>query len=591
MIRTGKVVRRLWPLFLIVFAFTPRSAAQNVEVEATVSETQIYTGERVSLSVRISGNFKEVQRPDLSDIDGFSFLNSSPSVSRQYSIINGNASYNYSYSYILVAQQTGDYRIPPIAVTVDGEIYRTDPIEVSVINRSTSPDPKPDPRDDIFLKLEVSDEQPVTGQQLITNLTLYFKSGIEVRSYQLVPGWKAEGFWKEELISKERPQSESVILDGVRFRKARLLQYALFPTKSGELTISPFEIVVSVRKTRSFDDPLSSFFSGFGSNEQRVNLLTDPVTIDVEGLPPISDASTVGAVGSFNFERSLNTRTAMVGETIEISTTIKGSGNIPLISKPDYELPQGLEIYDPQENTSINRDNQRISGTKTYTDIVIPRKPGNYSIPEEKLVYFNPASGRYVTETLPPLNFSVRRNPDADITSPASLSFDIKPVTGLATWIQPEDRPLTARWWFWAGILLPAIIIGVAYRQKIYRDRMRSDRSFARSEQAGQHAEERLQQAIRYSDQEKIKEAYNSLHKALTGFIGDKLDLPEAGLSDHQYLSELDSRGVDSETIRKIRMLLNKSATISYAPDVSHDYLKSHVGLAEEMINQLKEEL
>ena len=303
--------------FFLVFVLlgSPFSWAQsNVSVEASLSQTTVYTGERVSLSISISGNFNNVSRPELPQFENFRLLSDNPSTSRSYRYVNGQSTVSYTYSYYLIAQKQGEYQLPSVSVSIDGETYTTDTIPVNVIDQSesaTSNDSSGQP--DIFLKLEVSDKQPVTGQQVITDVILYFRDGLEVNSYQPVPGWKAEGFWKEELENSGRPRAESTVLNGIRYRKARLLQFSLFPTKSGELEISPYKIVVAVRSARSGNDPFSSFFSGFGSNQREVELSSDPITVDVQSLSPTDDATYIGAVGNFDISRSISTSNALVG--------------------------------------------------------------------------------------------------------------------------------------------------------------------------------------------------------------------------------------------------------------------------------------
>lgn len=579
--------------FSLFGLFALKSQAQpKVSVVATVSETTIYTGERVSLSVEVSGDFNNVSRPELPEFEGLRLLSNNPSTSRSYSFVNGQTSSSYSYSYYLIAQDTGTYTIPSITIMIDGEEFTTESIDIEIVDRnSAAAEPQESNRPDIFLRMEISDNTPVTGQQLIADIILYFKDGLEVNSYQPVPGWKAEGFWKEELENTERPRAESTVINGVRFRKARLLQFALFPTKTGELNISPYEIIVSVRAAASRDDPFSSFFGGFGSNQRQVELETEPIELDVSTLPELENGSYLGAVGNFNISRRISTNEAVAGESIEIETVVRGTGNVPLITKPEYELPDGLEVYDPQETTSLNRRNQNISGTKTFTDVLIARTPGSYTIPEKTVAYYNPVRNQYVKETLPALTFTVVRDPDSAIASEQTLTFAVKPITGLATWTTPDQRSLAGRWWFWAGLLLPLAVLGVGYWQKSYIDKMTNNTAFARATKASEKADERLALALKKSEEGNIKEAYNLLNKALTGFIGDKLNLPEAGLSIQSYASALQDKGVDMNLIKNVRMLLDKCATISYAPDTSHSYLKSHVGLAESIIEKLKKEL
>jgi hypothetical protein len=593
--KTGKSIYSVAFFLVFLLLGSPSSWAQpNVSVEASLSQTTIYTGERVSLSIKISGNFNNVSRPDLPEFENFRLLSNNPSTSRSYSYVNGESTVSYTYSYYLIAQKKGEFQLPSVSVSIDGETHTTDSIPVNVIDHdesATSEDTSGQP--DIFLKLEVSDKQPVTGQQIITDVILYFRDGLEVNSYQPVPGWKAEGFWKEELENSGRPRAESTVLNGVRYRKARLLQFSLFPTKSGELDISPYKIVVAVRSARSGNDPFSSFFSGFGSNQREVELSSDPITVDVQPLSPTGNATYVGAVGNFDISRSISTNNALVGESIEIETRVRGSGNIPLISKPTYDLPEGLEIYEPQENTRLNRSNSTISGSKSFTDVIIARSPGNYTIPAKTVSYYNSSRDRYITTTLEALTFSIDENPEAIASSENSGRFPISPITGLASWVVISQEPadLMEIWWFWAGLTIPLAIFGVAYWRKSYVKKMQTNTAFARSVKASDKARQRLEKAIEVSKQGDVKQAYNLLQKAITGFISDRLNMPEAGLSNREYIQALKEQGVEENLVKNVRMLLDKCATISYAPNTHHAYLKSHVGLAESTLEKLKKVL
>ena len=292
--RIGKffcAIGLLLPLLVLPTAY----ALGQISVQASVSETTIYTGERVSLSVEVSGDFSNVSRPDLPDFGGgLRLLSNNPSTSRSYQYRNGQSTTSYTYSYFLVAQNKGEYQVPPVSITIDGETYQTDPIDVKIVDRNESASSSGSDTPDIFLRLDVSDNEPVTGQQIVTDVVLFFRDGLEVNSYQPVPGWKAEGFWKEELQNTSRPKATSTIINGIRYRKARLLQFSLFPTKAGELEISPFKIIVSVRSAQSRDDPFSSLFGG--NNQRQVELSSEPLTVDVQSLPPVKKSDYLGAV-------------------------------------------------------------------------------------------------------------------------------------------------------------------------------------------------------------------------------------------------------------------------------------------------------
>lgn len=416
------------------------------------------------------------------------------------------------------------------------------------------------------------------GEQVIANVVLYFKSDVEVSSYQPSPGWKAEGFWKEDLENRQQARTTSTLINGVRYQRAVLLQQAIFPTKSGELTLSPFEVVVQVRKRNCRRDIFS-----FGLGQERMELNTLPVTVNVRPLPDVDNAVFSGAVGKFEISRTLEPNEAFVGESVEINTSITGQGNIPLIVKPEYEYPEALELYDPQESSSITRNNQQIGGSKTFTDIVIARNEGEYVIPEQRFAYYDPELRRYRNITLPLLTLEVKRDPRLVNSSANEYRFEITPMTGLANWVSSSQNHLHQKTWVWFLLILPIASLAGAFVVRTYTERMNNDSAFARSQKAREKALTTLSEAVKTED---IKSGYHFIEKALIQFVTDKLDLPQAGLSIKELSDAILTKG-DAESAQELKRLLDKCETISYAPNTSQEGLNADIQRAKELIKKV----
>ncbi|MAL18360.1 MAG: hypothetical protein CL670_02785 [Balneola sp.] len=577
-------MRKIGKLFSVFFLFivlacTNSIQAQNITVSSSLSETNIYSGEQVSLQVVISGSsMGSVQQPALPEIEGLRWLRGSTSRGQKYSLVNGNPTVTYTFGYSLIAQSPGEYTLPSIQVEIDGSEYRTQPVNFRVLDPATINSGEAERAPEIYVRLEPSTNSPVVGQQVVVDVVLYFKNGIEVSSYQPTPGWKAEGFWKEELEYPQRAQTSSTIVNGVRYQRARLIQYALFPTKSGELTLSPFEITLSVRKQRSSSDPF-----GFGLGQERMNIQSIPVALDVRALPDPGNAEFIGAVGDFEITREITPKNAFVGETIEITTRITGSGNVPLINKPNYTFPEELEKYNPQQSSNIDRRNRQISGTRTFTDIVIARNEGEYSIPETRIAYFDPSGNRYRITELSPLNFIAKRDPNATTVAQTDLRFEIKPITGLAQWTSTNPEPLYQKGWVWTLIILPILLTGGAFGFKHYQDRMSTDIAFARSRTASDKADKTLKEAEATDD---LKQGYHLLEKALVQFITDKLNLPPAGLSHQDIITKVEGFN-KPEITTELKQLLTKCETIAYAPNASQETLSADINKTKEVIKKI----
>ncbi|MFN1835795.1 BatD family protein [Balneola sp. MJW-20] len=579
--KTGKH----FPFLLILislFLSQPGLLAQDFSVSAELSPDKIFVGEQVQLQLTISGKLSSIDQPELPPIDGLEWLRNYTSRSSSYRIINGRPATETGFSYVLIAREAGNFSIPPITVLIDGENYSTEAISFQVIDRDDLPQDSEERNPDIYVRLEPSIEEPVVGQQVIADIALYFRDGIQVSSYQAAPGWKAEGFWKEELDNPQRVSTTSEIINGVRYQRAKLLQYAIFPTKSGELTLSPFAITVSVRKTRGQSMDIFSF----GPNSERIELETNPVTINVRALPEEGDFQFIGGVGEFSISREIVPEEALVGESIEIITTIKGTGNVPLVDKPDYDFPENLEQYNPQETSDVRRSDRQISGSRTFTDVLIARNAGAFEIPEEKVAWFDPENRRYVVRTLPAVSLNILRDPTATGNSGTDLRLNVKPLTGLASWTSGNNLRLYKDPWIWSFLFLPFFATLIAYFYKRHLYKLETDTTYSRSVRAKDKAMEALDQ-VQGQD---IKTAYHLIQKSLMQYITDKLDLPPAGHSVNELLDKVRPL-INESDWNELSRIFTKCDTIAYAPNTSQEDLNTDLERSRDLINKMGKKL
>ena len=582
-----KLEKAFISFFLVLVCFVTSAHAQDVEVNATLNETAVLQGDRVILTVSVSGRkFKNVSPPALPNLTGLNYLSTNPSTSTNFSFVNGVSKSTYSYSYYIITEKIGQYTIPEVQVQIDNVVYKTKPLKLSVASRTANPK-SVDTTPDIFLKMEVSNEQPYAGEQVIATVVLYFKNNLEILSYQPLAGWKAEGFWKEELNDGKQPKAESAILNGMSYRKAELVKYALFPTKTGKLSLSPFSVVTTVRVQSRSRDPFSSFFGGFGTNQRNIDLETPEKEVKVKALPELNNAVFSGAVGSFSIKRSVSKQELLVGESIEVSTSVNGSGNIALIAKPEYSYPNTFEIYDPQESSSINRRGDIIEGQKKFSDIVIPRTPGMFEVPETKMAYFNPIKKRYETTVLPAIRLSVKKDPRAIASTNQAIPFEVQPILGLVNWIRPQEELIHTEWWFISLLVMPLFTAVGLYGYRNYLDKMSGDVRFARSNKASKKADKRLQEAKKLA-QSDIKASYADMYNALVGYIADRAHLPETGESDDIYLDELRHRNLEQEHIDILSQLMQKCSTIRFAPMTSIEDFEADLKTASELLKQIR---
>lgn len=574
--------------WLPVYAFAQQGS--DVVVTAAVSETQVFQGERIQYTVTISGNnFRNVGRPGITDnINGFRLLSLQPSTSTSYSIINGVASRSYTYTYTLVAESPGSYTIPPTPIDIDGANFTTNAVNVTVVARSSSTQGSSNQRPDIFIRVEVDDRNPVVGQQVLADLVLYFKAPIEIVSYMPNSNWPTEGFWKETLSDGTNPRAESVILDGERYRKAVLLRHAVFPGRAGELVLGQAKVTATIRNPSRYTDPFNSFFGGFGTNQRTVELTSDPIRLQVRTLPQ-TDVPTINAVGQYTITRRLGTQRAMVGEAIEVITEIRGTGNLGLVSRPEFDYPDGFEVFQPQESLMLDPATDNIRGTRTFRDIIIVRRPGEFTIEAARLAYYDPSRRRYITTNLPELRLTVSRDPNALAAGPSRNEIGVFPVTGVVRWTRIGSATLISNWWMWLGFILPIVVLVFAYRVKRENDRLIGDINYARRVRSVETANRILDEALEVakSPTPDVKSVMSKIQKSIYGCVADKVGIEPASLNDHKILDLLSKNTQDGDLLNDLRKTLNKCSTIRFAPVVGRENLSVEIERARNLITRI----
>jgi hypothetical protein len=151
-----------------------------------------------------------------------------------------------------------------------------------------------------------------------------------------------------------------------------------------------------------------------------------------------------------------------------------------------------------------------------------------------------------------------------------------------------DATPITDRVWFWFGLLSPFFVLGAGYTYMKYTNKMNTDIAFSRSRKSAAAAEKWFATAALAASEGDIKGGYGSIHKGLAGFIGDRLNLPPAGLSDSDYHTALSTTKVGGSAANKIVELLNTCSTIRYAPVTDQATFEADLKKAREFVALLR---
>lgn len=185
---------------------------------------------------------------------------------------------------------------------------------------------------------------------------------------------------------------------------------------------------------------------GFGLFQQQrieqVAIATDRPEIHVQPLPAPAPAHFNGAVGQFKLNSKVVPATAAVGEPITWTLELSGTGNWPDIpGLPSRSVSQDFQVIQPQAKRTT-AEGKLFDGTLTEDVVLVPSKPGTYTLGAVEYNYFDPQTGAYQTARTPATTVTVTAastTPRFNVTPAENSTAPTPPPTVKAP--APADNP------------------------------------------------------------------------------------------------------------------------------------------------------
>ena len=530
------------------------------------------------------------------DIKGASVI-AGPSESRGQNIVTINGrrseSYIFTYTYVLVAESEGRIAVPAASVTVEGQSYRTKPMNIDVVAGGASagtpsggqrPQQGQQPaasassldKDDILVRIVPSRTTVYKGEPVRVQLKIYTR--VDIAGVRDIKYPAFNGFWSQEINVNDTWKQETY--NNKLYNSQVLREFLLFPQQSGTLSIEQFSmsivarIVTQSRRQSIFDD----FFGG-GPSIQDIPLdrTAGPIPITVRDWPAGAPAGFNGAVGQFKMEGGPNHTEIPANSSANYDVKISGSGNFPLVNAPSIEMPTSFEQYTVKTTDAYSVGASNIIGSKTFSTPFIPRAEGEYTIPPVEFVYFDPAAERYVTLRTPNAALQIGQDAGGGSVSPGMVTGiskeDLKILGEDIRFIRISDPKLRlvgsvflGSWGYWLMLLLIAalFIFALIYLQK--QIRMRNNKTLIRNKRAQKVALRRLKTAEKHMLVKDSTGFYDEMLKALWGYMSDKLNIPVAHLSRDNVKEGLAAKGVEPELIDRYVAAIAECEYMQYAP-------------------------
>jgi hypothetical protein len=584
----------------------------DLEVKAYVDLTTVGLNQQFTLSVEISGqNVNSAGNPELPKMDEFAaYLGSGTSQNMQF--VNGRMSVSHTTNFYFQSTKEGNFEIGAVVVKAGGKEYRTDPIAISIQKTAASSTPTTrqrgaqsqtsgaPSRGDLFIRALVTKRQVYQNEPVILTYKIYTRVNVSSFGFTSLPG--TAGFWVEEFNVGQQPRTSTEVLDGKQYTVATIKQMALFPMSAGTKTIDPLGVECEVRvRSRRSRDIFDDFFndSVFGRT-MRHALQSPTVKIDVLPLPEEGKPSDFsGIVGSYTLNATVDKSGVKTNEAISYKVTIEGQGNIKTLPEPVVSLPSDFEAYPPKVSESINRRGT-VSGSKTYEYVLIPRVAGRRRIAPVQISVFDLGTKAYRTLTTDAFVIDVEQGDETYAAIPSGLSREEVRLLGqdirFIKTMNPGFRRIGTAFYtgigFWVVFFVPLILLGCSFGYRRHQNRMMGDEAFARDRTAGRSVRKRLASAKSVLKTDTQKEFYAEIGKALMGFLGDKLNIAEAGMVTDDVRRELLKRNVKDDVADAYFDCLSVCDMKRFSPSEADDEeMKALYKRAEEAIVQLDKSL
>ena len=562
----------------------------QITFDAKVSKKRLGLNERLRVDFEMNENGDNFIPPRFENFQ----VVSGPQQSVSRSWINGVRSFSKTYTYFLTPNVKGKVTIGQAAITINNEVYKTSPIEIEVTEAVEKPN---DPNnidyitdENIRLVAEISKTNPYLNEGITVVYKLYFRNPISISDIQEMESPTFGDFWSH-LINIGRIQvNPRGNYNGEQFNEVVWRKVVLYPQKTGNLELEPLTLNLSLTVPTNRRD---LFGRQIPVQSQKV-ISAGKRTIAVRPLPEANKpADFGGAVGQFDFDVILDKNALKASESFQAKIKVGGKGNLKLFNLPKINVPNTLEVYEPEhaENVNITLSGMQGSIEDTYT--IVPQFQGKYPIPLLQFSYFDPEVSAYKTLRSQDLLVDVFEGPLAIGATPGAITQSSNQTLQLADntfqFIQLKTKltPIATRqfWWstlFWILLLVPLFLLAVGYFLKRFFLQKPEDLLLTKQRRAKQLAKKYLSSARKAINDQRT--FYEALERALHNYLKAKLKIETTEMSKPNIKALLLDKNVESDSAQEFIAVIENCEMARYAPgstvNIQADFEKASTVIA-----------
>ncbi len=328
-----------------------------------------------------------------------------PSQSSQTSIVNFKMSRRTSLSYPVLPIRRGTLTIPAFEVETDQGKKTVKAVSYAVGDATVG-------HSDISI-------DAIAGSQLTTDTKSVWEGEVFSLKYSLlivrrfnptsvgVFEWEAPPGLVTE--SWDKPQSITAVVDGEP--RVGFAHQTRAYARTGVLLSSRMpasRTIPAARQLINLETGLRAFGLFTRPTVEQYLIVSSQPSLVVRPLPLPAPANFQKAVGEFNLESTVVPQAAAVGEPVTWTLKLEGTGNWPEgLTLPSREVSRDFQVIRPQVNRTT-KDGSLFDGSISEDVVLVPTKPGTYTLGPVNYSYFNPKDGRYQTLTTRAVTVIVR---------------------------------------------------------------------------------------------------------------------------------------------------------------------------------------
>ncbi len=564
--------KTLYSFLLLLIGFTFSLQAQ-VSFDAKVSKKRLWLNERLRIDFIMNENGDNFIPPDFNNF----LVVSGPQQSVNRSWVNGVSSFSKTYTYFLTPKSKGVLRIGQAQITINGEVYKTSPVEVQVTEAVKKPN-DPDNIDyltdeNIHLIAEISNNSPYLNEGISVVYKLYFRNPISINDVQELESPTYGDFWSSKINIGRIQVDPRGQYKGEPYNEVVWQKVVLYPQKSGKLTIEPLTLNLQLSVPSNRRD----LFGRRILKQGQKTITSGRRTLNVKPLPTSGQPENfTGAVGQFDFDVILSKDALKASESFQAKIKVSGKGNLNLFQLPEINVPNTLEVYEPERKETIKTTLSGTEGTVEENYTIVPQYQGKYPIPPVAFSYFDPKAKNYKTVRSQELLVDVYEGPTSGMTNtspvPTSTRTPLTASEGAFRFIQLETdfKPvITKAFWmskrFWLLFILPFVLLLLGYYINRFVIQKSKDSASNKQRLAEKLAKKYLSSAKKaFGNQVAF---YEALERALHNYLKAKLKIETIELSKTKIAELLENKKVDKVIATEFIAVIENCERARYAPE------------------------